>query len=116
MAESSDIRERLAMLCRSARKRTSIFTKKRPNKWSPTSICRPGSIEPFTEAGAWEFIACCLQAGVKIETIPLDKPPDKIGYVMLVPGNHGEDVYIKLEIVGEMVFGRSFHVSEKRSH
>lgn len=116
MAESDDIRKRLTLLCRSSRKRTSIFTKKRPNRWSPTSICRPGSIDPFTEAGAWEFIATCLEDGVEIEVITLDKPPDKIGYVMLVPCDHGEKIYIKLEIVGDMVFGRSFHVSEKRNH
>lgn len=116
MAESDDIRKRLTLLCRSSRKRTSIFTKKRPNRWSPTSICRPGSIDPFTEAGAWEFVAICLEDGVEIEVITLDKPPDKIGYVMLVPGDHGEDIYIKLEIVGDKVVGRSFHVSEKRNH
>lgn len=115
MAGSDDIRKRLALLCRSGRKRTSIFTKKRPNRWSPTSICRPGSIDPFTEAGAWEFVADCLDSGVDIEVITLDKPPDKTGYVMLVPCDHGEEIYIKLEIVGDMVVGRSFHVSEKRN-
>lgn len=116
MVESDDTRERLVMLCGSARKRTSVFTRKRPNKWSPTSLCGPGSIEPFTEAGAWDFIVCCLQDGIHIEAIPLDKPPGKIGHVMLIPGNHGEYIYIKLEIVGEMVFGRSFHVSDKRKN
>ena len=46
-----------------------------------------------------------------METITLDKPPGKIGYVMLVDGNYSEKIYIKLEIVGEKVFGRSFHAS-----
>jgi hypothetical protein len=74
-------------------------------------VCEKGSITPFTEAGAWEFIACLIEDNVEIETITLDKPPGKTGYVMLVTGNYNEEIYIKLEIVGDKVFGRSFHVS-----
>jgi len=116
MAVSSDIRANLALLCRSKRTRSSIFTEKRPNKWSPTSVCVPSKLYPFTEAGAWEFVADCLERGFDVEIITLDKPPGKTGYVMLVPCEHGEEIYIKLELVGDRVFGRSFHISEKRNH
>ena len=111
MAELDDLRVRLAKFCRSKRHREARFTKKRPVKWHPTSVCEIGSTIPFTEAGAWEFIACLIDDGVEIEVIILDKPPGKTGYVMLVPGNYNEKIYIKLEIVGEKVFGRSFHTS-----
>lgn len=111
MAEPDDLRARLAKLCRSKRHREARYTKKRPVKWHPTSVCEAGSTTPFTEAGAWEFIACLIEDGTKIDVITLNKPPGKIGYVMLVQGNYNEKIYIKLEIVGEMVFGRSFHAS-----
>ena len=111
MAVPDDLRARLATLCRSKRTRETSFSRKRPVKWHPTSVCEMGSTSPFTEAGAWEFIACLIEDGTEIETIILDKPPGKTGYVMLVQGNYNERIYIKLEIVGEKVFGRSFHAS-----
>lgn len=111
MVVPDDLRERLAKLCRSKRHREATFSKARPIRWHPTSVCELGSTSPFTEAGAWEFIACLIEDGTEIETITLDKPPGKTGYVMLVQGNYNEEIYIKLEIVGDKVFGRSFHAS-----
>ncbi len=116
MAAPDEIRKQLAKLCRSTRTRTETWTRKRPNRWSPETICAPGTIDAFTNAGAWEFIAQCLDDGVDIEVMTLDKPPGKTGYVMLVPGNHNESIYIKLEIAESKVIGRSFHVSEKRNY
>ena len=111
MAVPDDLRARLTKLCMSKRHRVTKFSSKRPVRWHPTSVCDLGSTTPFTESGAWEFIACHIEDGTQIKTITLDKPPDKIGYVMLVGGNCNEKIYIKLEIVGEKVFGRSFHAS-----
>lgn len=111
MAEPDDLRSRLAKLCRSRRHREAEFSKKRPIRWHPTSVCEPNSTVPFTEAGAWEFIACLIEDGTEIEEIILDKPPGKTGYVMIAQGNYNEQIYIKLELVGEKVFGRSFHIS-----
>lgn len=111
MVVPDDLRKRLAKMCKSKRTYEVSFSKKRPTRWNPTSLCAVGTTSPFTEAGAWEFIACLIEDGTEIEAIPLDKPPDKTGYVMKVPGNYNDIIYIKLEIVGEKVFGRSFHAS-----
>ncbi len=67
---------------------------------------------PFTEAGAWEFIAIQLENGHEVNEVTLDKPPGCTGYVLEIAGEDGQaTIYIKLEIVGTKVYGRSFHYS-----
>lgn len=112
MAVSNGIRQQLAKLCCSTRTRTVSFSRKRPHRWSPQAVVVPGTIEVFTEFGAWALIVKLLQEGVEVNEIKLDKPPDKIGYVILAAGANNENIYIKLEIVGDKVLGRSFHVSD----
>lgn len=112
MTVTDDFRTMLIKLCRSSRTRTASFEPRRPTKWSPTSLTVPGTQDAFTDAGAWEFIACCIEEGVEIEIIILDKPPNKKGYVMLVPGNNNDVIYIKLQVENNKVIGRSFHASE----
>jgi len=53
-----------------------------------------------------------IEAGHPIKTIILDKPPGKIGYVLITEGAPGRpDIYIKLQIGSGRVYGRSFHPS-----
>lgn len=67
---------------------------------------------PFTEAGAWRFIADLLDQGHPFDDIiVLDNPPGALGYVMKKQTRYGE-IYIKLQLGGDCVFGRSFHYSE----
>ena len=69
---------------------------------------------PFTGAGAWHFIVELLEAGQDVEQIVLDMPPGATGYVLVVPGaENNSEIYIKLELVGNTVHGRSFHISTK---
>ena len=109
IAVPDDLHAKLAKLCRSKRHRKTEFSREHPVRWHPTSVREPGSTSPFTEDGTSEFIAYHIENEPKYK--PLNKPPGKFGYVMLMDGNYNEKIYIKLEIVGEMGYGRSFHAS-----
>ncbi len=82
-----------------------------PRDWNPGGVCDPRQDQTvFTEAGAWEFIADLLDDGCEVETKLLDSPPGGKGYVILTSGGAGKpDVYIKFQVIGNRIFGRSFH-------
>ena len=113
MAVSDDIRKQLVRLAGARRTRTSVFSAARPTHWEPANVRRPDTGEVFTPDGAWTFVADLLAQGVDIETIVLDKPPGRTGYVVVCDGWSGEKIYIKLELGSGMVVGRSFHVSTR---
>lgn len=110
----NEIKQQLAILCRRSRSRIVPRSHERPCRWYPTEVRRPDSEYYFTDAGAWEFIADRIEAGDPVEEIVLDHPPGKSGFVMKIPGVDANLViYVKLELGGGIVFGRSFHYSEK---
>lgn len=112
MAISEAIRKDLIMRCSSRRTRSSLFTENAPVRWQPNSVKKPGGVaEYFTEESAWEFIATALCNGADVETIELDHPPGKTGYVMLLGGHASDVIYVKLQLVSSLVIGRSFHLS-----
>ena len=113
VAVSDDIKRQLILLAGSRRTRTSVFSPARPTHWEPANVRRPDSGEAFTPDGAWTFIAELLAGGVDVETIVLDKPPGRTGFVILCDGWADEKIYIKLELGSGLVVGRSFHVSTK---
>lgn len=81
-----------------------------PRDWRPNQVIEPGSGQPFTAVGAWEFIVGLLEDGVEIQPKTLDD--GKSAYVMLAP--LGDKVlYVKLQLGNGRVIGRSFHYSEK---
>ena len=64
-------------------------------------------------SGAWELIAELLELGHPIETIALENPAGKIGFVMhyeLAPGT--VPLYIKFQFGAGKIIGRSFHISK----
>jgi hypothetical protein len=68
---------------------------------------------PFTEAGAWNYIADLLETGHECIAQELDKPPGTIGYVLIADGYAGyPKTYIKVTMSGHYINGRSFHLSE----
>lgn len=84
-----------------------------PRRWNPGSVINPVSEMPYTDAGAWELIADLLEAGHPIETMTMDDPKGKTGFVMhyeLTPGT--VPLYIKLHFGAKGVIGRSFHISD----
>ena len=106
-----DIRHMAAQLCRKPRSRTSAFTFERPTDWNPGKVRDPEDNEPFTDAGAWEFVAQQLVAGEPITEIALEKPPGKRGYVMKLDVGGATRIYVKFELGSGKIFGRSFHYS-----
>lgn len=102
-------------LCRRAlggrKTRRSEFTRERPCKWHPTSLIHPEYREPFTVDNCWTWIAEAIQAGAIVEIITLKKPPGKRGFVLKLDGHAGIKIYVKLQMLSEVVYGRSFHES-----
>jgi hypothetical protein len=111
---SNDIRNQLILLAGSKKTRSALFTAARPTVWGPLEVRRPDTGEAFTPDGAWTFIVELLKAGTEVETMVLDKPPGKTGYVIKCDGWDGEKIYIKLQLGSGCVYGRSFHVSRTK--
>jgi hypothetical protein len=82
-----------------------------PCDWQPTAVIYPATGMPFTEAGAWCFIAEKLREGHRVREIVLDKPQGKLAYVMEISLSAERPLlYVKIHLGGSgKVFGRSFH-------
>ncbi|AZO60374.1 MAG: hypothetical protein E5X23_28000 [Mesorhizobium sp.] len=89
----------------------ALFTPDAPTRWQPRTLRDPRSPEEyFTDDSAWEYIADCLESGCPVETIVLDHPPGKTGFVFKVAGHAAvEAIYVKLQMGSDKVVGRSFH-------
>jgi hypothetical protein len=107
-----DVRKEIARLARDKRRRFVPNSPEVPCVWQPLKVTSPASDLPFTEPGAWQYIAELVEGGHEIEVITLEKPQGETGYVMIVeltPTN----LYIKVQIKGGKILGRSFHYSTK---
>ena len=106
------IRRELAVLARRKKARVVTWSPEMPSDWRPYQIRNPSSGLPFTEEGAWHFIAELLESGHPIEEVILHKPPGKRAYEMHVElGPALPKLYIKLQLGSGKVIGRSFHYS-----
>ncbi len=103
------IRHQLAVLAR--RKKARVIDK--PNKWRPHEVICPATGEPFTEAGAWEYIADLLDQEHPLEEAAQEQAPDVMAYVMQV-SVLTETLYIKVRLGAGFILGRSFHYSDKK--
>jgi hypothetical protein len=112
MAKLDAIRCRLIRLCESKRTRRAIFTSDMPSKWQPRQFTDPRSGQAFTDDGAWTYISQSLAMGVDIEEIVLEQPAGAAGYVFFLAGVNKRKIYVKLQMCGNHVRGRSFHESE----
>lgn len=113
MAEDdASLRKRLIRLCDSKRTRSVAFEPQAPSKWQPRQFTDPRSRQSFSDESAWSYIVECLEKGVEIQTIVLRKPPGAQAYVLLLAGVNQQKLYVKLQICGGCVRGRSFHESE----
>src|SRR5262249_12285579 len=112
MAVSAEIRTRLVLLARSRRTRQVDHSSVAPCRWQPMQTTNPKTKQAFTEDAAWEFVAEVIENGAPIEELILDKPPGKKAYVLKPAGAHGSTIYIKLQLMGDHVRGRSFHLSD----
>lgn len=101
----------LRLRCGSARTRTIS----RPHRWEPSTVRIPGSDDYYDTASAWALICALLTQGVEVEEMTLDQPAGKKGYVLFGEGVGGQRIYIKLMFLGNLVAGRSFHISDEKS-
>jgi len=109
--EHSEIRKQLAMLSLRKSARTSAWTKDVPTDWNPGSVINPTTSEPFTEVGAWEFVAEQLEACVPLSEVELTHPQGKKAHAFVVQLGDRE-LYVKLQLGSGKVVGRSFHYSK----
>jgi hypothetical protein len=105
----------LSKLCSRKNTRFSIFTKKRPTRWNPTTVLHPTYKSIFTDTGAWMYISDLLTSGFPFWEMNLTVPPDEKGYVAIWTSEDEPPVriYIKLQILQNQVLGRSFHYCTK---
>ena len=114
MSINAETRRQLAQLARSSRTRTTAFSPQQPTDWRPHRVRNPaGGLSPtYTDGAAWELIAARLDEGHEVEVVDLRKPPGAKGYVMKITLGHDEPaVYVKLQLRGRQIVGRSFHYS-----
>jgi hypothetical protein len=72
----------------------------------------PRSCEPFTESGAWEFVAATLETGHAMELLILDNPRGAKAYVLIIAAStDAPPIYVKVQLGSGCVIGRSFHYS-----
>jgi hypothetical protein len=110
-ASEQDRKELVRRALGGRRTRTSVFIATSPTKWHPTSLSHPESGEPFTEDSCWTFVADAIVAGTEVEEMVLHRPPGKRGFVLRLKGHGGVIIYVKLQLLADKVFGRSFHES-----
>jgi hypothetical protein len=104
-------RKRLAGLARKPGCRLSRHIPERPCDWNPegtASVSNPDF--QFTRPGAWAFIAEHLESGADVYATRLDKPPGRLAYVIFIPPTDAwRGLYVKFEVAGPGLYGRSFH-------
>jgi hypothetical protein len=66
----------------------------------------------FAPREAWYFICECLDSGAPIREVELRQPPGAVAYELIVSLGDRQ-LYIKLQLTGDRVLGRSFHYSTK---
>jgi hypothetical protein len=55
-----------------------------PTEWTPGKVVNPEVDMPFTEAGAWHFVAHLLDTGHPIQQVSLHQSHSEVAFVMLV--------------------------------
>lgn len=112
MTDASE-RDRLELVRRALSRKTrrSSFSPEAPTKWHPTSLLHPESGEPFTADNCWTFVADAIEGGAAVEVIALRRPAGKRGFVLLLDGHGDIKIYVKLQLLSDILLGRSFHES-----
>ena len=115
MAEDpAEIRRLIVLLAgrKSARKVPRSATT--PCRWVPTTVTNPDVDMPFDDISAWHKIAEVVEEGCKIEEVILAHPEGEKAYVMIVElAPNMPKLYIKVQLKGQFIFGRSFHYSNE---
>ena len=107
------LRYALAVRCREPRNRLNYPDFNGPNKWKPGKVI--DSVTPlsrFSDDGAWNFIADCLENGCRVKYQGPSLEYDDHAYVMIeCTENSDRGIYMKiaLKMGNRKVIGVSFH-------
>jgi hypothetical protein len=108
------VRGDLLRLAKSRTCRSTAFTPKVPCDWSPQSVWDTRFGMLFTSEGAWNYIIELLESGHQFTSKAMKTPPNTIAYETVIDrGSNLPPLYIKLQILGGRILGRSFHNSVK---
>jgi hypothetical protein len=114
--ERAAIRGWFAVRCRDPGRRTDGRKMGIANRWQPSTVRHPELHGYFTDAGAWDFIADCLEANETLQHLPPTKEfPDYAVYMVHLSIGEERRIYMKLATRREldMVIGVSFHYSNE---
>lgn len=108
------IRAELIRLCGNSKRRTHQSSPSHPARWQPGTVLDPRAEDKycFSTNTAWSYIVERLEAGEVVTTMKLDIPSGKTGYVMKIAQPNLQILYVKLQLAGVGVHGRSFHYSD----
>jgi hypothetical protein len=113
MPIEESVRKELIRRAQDKYRRRSVTTSSEPCRWYPHRVLHPALGIPFTDVGAWNFIANLLSDGCEVSVIRMKKPPGQAGYVLKTPGYTGcPQIYIKITLSKNYINGRSFHDDE----
>ena len=109
-----EIRRLIALLARRKSARIVPRSPEMPCRWQPTTVTNPETDMPFDDISAWHKIADLAEEGCPLEEVVLEQPQGEKAYVMIVPLNPAlPNLYIKVQMKGQYIFGRSFHYSNR---
>lgn len=116
MVDLSDVNAMRPYLAKMAR--TPSLRKSPPalevarHNWHPFTVIEDATRSRFTDSGAWEFIAECIEAGVPIELKPPCEEHQDFAYVMVhAEAQDAQRIYMKVAICppNKQLNGISFH-------
>ncbi len=103
------VRKRIIQLARD--KKCRIVPHNLPCRFNPDEVINPETGMYFDKISAWHFIADLAESQYPIREITLENPKGEKGYEMIVKAHQNfPDVYIKVQLKGNMIYCRSFHL------
>jgi len=110
----AEVRHEIARLARDKKKRFVRHSPSSPCVWQPLTVINPETDLPFTAERAWKYIAELAEMGHPMDEVVLRKPPGEVAYEMKVElATNVPPLYIKFQIKGGNIHGRSFHYSSQ---
>jgi hypothetical protein len=111
-----EIRKEIASLASRKNARFVPRSPEMPCDWKPTTVYNPEVGMCFTDISAWHYIADLAESEHPMEEITLKQPEGEKAYEMIVKLEPNvPDLYIKVQLKGGKIFGRSFHYSTKNT-
>src|SRR5438128_2525080 len=76
----ASIRSELSRLAKRRQDRITEWSRQMPTEWTPGKVTNPEVDMPFTDAGAWLFVAQLLDAGHPIQQVTLRQSRSEAAY------------------------------------